>query len=127
MDFIFSSPYVIAASILLVLSLSGLTLIAAKYYIHMLQLEGYFLSQYAVHLFARLRKPSLLFHPQPAKKPLKFTARIVRLYICLALVTLLISALCVFFSAGTAVSFVHSAAAAGFRAGLFLRAFMYAG
>ena len=96
MDFIFSSPYVIAASILLVLSLSGLTLIAAKYYIHMLQLEGYFLSQYAVHLFARLRKPSLLFHPQPAKKPLKFTARIVRLYICLALVTLLVSALCVF-------------------------------
>lgn len=96
MDFIFSSPYVIAASILLVLSLSGLTLIAAKYYIHMLQLEGYFLYQYAVHLFARLRKPSLLFHPQPAKKPLKFTARIVRLYICLALVTLLISALCVF-------------------------------
>ena len=97
MDFIFSSPYVTAASLLLVLSLSGLTLLAAKYYIHMLQLEGYFLSQYTRHLFARIRKPALLFHPQEAKKPLKFTARVVRLYICLALVTLAVSSVCVFF------------------------------
>lgn len=96
-DFIFSSPYITAASILLVLSLSGLTVISAKYYLHMLQLEGYFLSQYAHHLFARIRKPALLFHPQAAKKPLKFTPRIVRLYICLALVALVFSSLCVFY------------------------------
>lgn len=77
--------------IALALVFTALTLFAAKYYIHMLQLEGYFLSQFVSHLFARIRNPRLLFKPQQVKKPLVFTARIKRLYFCLALIVLLIN------------------------------------
>lgn len=70
-----------------------LTLFSAKYYIHMLQLEGYFISQYLPHLFARLKNPKLLKNPQQVKKPLVYTARIKRLYFCLGIITLIISML----------------------------------
>ena len=65
----------------LVISSTLLTLFAAKYYIHMLQLESYFISQYFRHLFARIRKPKLLFGKVQAKKPLVYTARIKRLFV----------------------------------------------
>ena len=71
--------------------ISALVLFLAKYYIHMLQLEGYFVSQYLPHLFARIKNPKFLFKPQPAKKPLVFTARIKRLYLCLFIISLLIN------------------------------------
>lgn len=73
--------------------ISVLALFLAKYYIHMLQLEGYFVSQYIPHLFARIKNPKFLIKPQPAKKPLVFTARIKRLYACLFIVSLMINAL----------------------------------
>ncbi len=73
--------------------ISALVLFLAKYYIHMLQLEGYFVSQYLPHLFARIKNPKFLFKPQPAKKPLVFTARIKRLYFCLFVVCLIINAI----------------------------------
>ena len=63
-----------------VLITTALTLIMAKHYIHMLQLEGYFLSQYLPHLFARIKKPSLFFKKQQVKKPLVYTQRIKRLF-----------------------------------------------
>lgn len=71
--------------------ISALVLFLAKYYIHMLQLEGYFVSQYLPHLFARIKNPKFLFKPQPAKKPLVFTARIKRLYLCLFIISFLIN------------------------------------
>lgn len=71
--------------------ISAFALLLAKYYIHMLQLEGYFVSQYIPHLFKRVRNPKLLFKPQQAKKPLVFTARIKRLYFCLFVITLIIN------------------------------------
>ena len=71
----------------LVISSTLLTLFAAKYYIHMLQLEGYFISQYFRHLFARIRKPKLLFGKVQAKKPLVYTARIKRLFVALGIIT----------------------------------------
>ena len=58
-------------------------LLLAKYYVHMLQLEGYFITQYLPHLFRRVRNPLLLFRKQVAKKPLVFTARVKRLYFCI--------------------------------------------
>ena len=73
--------------------ISVLVLFLAKYYIHMLQLEGYFVSQYVPHLFARIKNPKFLFKPQPTKKPLVFTARIKRLYLCLFIVSFVINGL----------------------------------
>ena len=72
---------------------TAFALFLAKYYIHMLQLEGYFVSQYIPHLFARIRNPKFLFKPQKAKKPLVFTARIKRLYVCLFIITLAVNVL----------------------------------
>lgn len=80
----------------LLIAVTGLTVIAAKYSVHMLQLEGYFLSQFPHHLFARIRRPSLLFHPAPVKKPLKVTARVVRLFICIGLLAALLGAVLIF-------------------------------
>ncbi len=77
----------------LVLSATMLALLTAEYYIHMLQLEGYFLSQYVHHLFARIKNPKLLFKKQQVKKPLVYTARIKRLYFTLAVLVLLINTL----------------------------------
>ncbi|MBR2860763.1 MAG: UDP-N-acetylmuramoyl-tripeptide--D-alanyl-D-alanine ligase [Clostridia bacterium] len=74
--------------ICLILSSTALTLMAAKYYVHMLQLEGYFISQFLHHLFARIRNPKLLFKPAKTKKPLVYTQRIIRLYVCLGILTL---------------------------------------
>lgn len=79
--------------IVLVLSSTALTLFAAKYYVHMLQLEGYFISQYLRHLFARIRKPKLLFCKTQDKKPLVYTARIKRLFFALAVITLVYNVL----------------------------------
>ena len=73
--------------------ISVIALLLAKYYVHMLQLEGYFVSQYLPHLFARVRNPKFLFKPQKAKKPLVFTARIKRLYLCIFIITLIINVL----------------------------------
>ena len=56
----------------------------------MLQLEGYFVSQFLRHLFARVKKPSLIFKKTVQKKPLVYTARIKRLYFVLAVLVLLI-------------------------------------
>ena len=67
----------------------------AKYYIHMLQLEGYFIGQYARHLFARIRKPSL-FKNVAVKKPLVYTARVKRLYVTLFLLTIALGSIFVF-------------------------------
>ena len=75
--------------LVLVLSSTALTLMASRYYIHMLQLEGYFITQYVHHLFARIRKPKLFFNKQKAKKPLVYTARIKRLFFALFLITLI--------------------------------------
>lgn len=72
-------------------AVSVIALLLAKYYVHMLQLEGYFVSQYLPHLFARVRNPKFLFKPQKAKKPLVFTARIKRLYVCIFIITLIIN------------------------------------
>ncbi len=82
------------ARICLILSSTVLTLLAGKYYIHMLQLEGYFISQYNRHLFAHIRSPKLLFSPQKVKKPLKYTSRVIRLYTVLGVLALLFN-LCV--------------------------------
>jgi len=71
----------------LVLAVTLSVTFLAKYSIHMLQLEGYFLSQYRRHLFARLTKPSLLFHKTVAKKPIHYTARVKRLFAVLFLLT----------------------------------------
>ncbi len=73
--------------LVLVLSSTALTLMAANYYVHMLQLEGYFISQYLPHLFARIKKPSILFKKQQVKKPLVYTSRIKRLFVALFLIT----------------------------------------
>jgi UDP-N-acetylmuramoyl-tripeptide--D-alanyl-D-alanine ligase len=78
---------------LLITSSTVLTLMAAEYYVHMLQLEGYFISQYVRHLFARIRNPKLLFKKQTVKKPLVYTARVDRLYVTLAVIVLAINAL----------------------------------
>ncbi len=75
--------------LVLVLSSTALALFASRYYIHMLQLEGYFISQYLPHLFARFKKPKLLFNNQQVKKPLVYTARIKRLFVALFLITFL--------------------------------------
>ncbi len=80
---------ILTARICLIISSVALTLLAGKYYIHMLQLEGYFISQYYRHLFAHIRSPKLLFSPQKAKKPLKFTSRVIRLYVVFGILALL--------------------------------------
>lgn len=74
-----------------------LTLLASNYYLHMAQLEGYFISQYLHHLFARIIHPKYLFKPQPAKKPLHYTQRIIRMYVCLGILVCAIDLLFVFF------------------------------
>lgn len=89
-------PYITVSNILLIISVLILTLFTAKYYIHMLQLEGYFISQYIPHLFARLRNPKLLFNRQKQKKPLVYTARVIRIFICVGLLCSLLSWLMVF-------------------------------
>ncbi len=71
----------------LIVSATALTLISANYYIHMLQLEGYFISQYVHHLFAKIRNPKLLFDTPKVKKPLKYTSRVIRLFICTGILT----------------------------------------
>lgn len=97
--------------ICLALASTALTLIAANYYIHMLQLEGYFISQYVHHLFARVRKPRLILHPIKVKKPLKYTQRVIRLYIALGVVVLafnMIFTVCLFDKISTLINFPAS-------------------
>lgn len=77
------------ARILLTLSSTALTVILSVYYLHMLQLECYFTNQYLHHLFARIRRPKLLFAPQKTKKPLHFTPRMIRLTVITSLLALL--------------------------------------
>lgn len=80
----------IIVRVALCVSSALLVIMAANYYIHMLQLEGYFVSQFLRHLFARVKKPSLIFKKTVQKKPLVYTARIKRLYFVLAVLVLLI-------------------------------------
>lgn len=84
----FSSPYTFAAKIALILTISALTVIFSRYYVHMLQLEGYFISQFLPHLFKRIFHPKTLFSPAKQKKPLVYTARIKRLFVIISLVAL---------------------------------------
>ncbi|MBP5661747.1 MAG: UDP-N-acetylmuramoyl-tripeptide--D-alanyl-D-alanine ligase [Clostridia bacterium] len=88
---------ILFAKILLVCAVTALTVLAARYSVHMMQLEGYFLSQYVPHLFARLRRPRYLLAPPTVKKPLHYTPRILRLLVCLAILTALFA---VFFTFG---------------------------
>lgn len=85
------------ARILLTLSSTALTVILSVYYLHMLQLEGYFTNQYLHHLFARIRRPKLLFAPQKTKKPLHFTPRIIRLTVITTVLVLLYNLCFAFF------------------------------
>jgi len=77
--------------LVLIFSSTALTLMASTYYIHMLQLEGYFIRQYLRHMFARIRSPRLIFNPPKQKKPLKYTQRVIRLIIILAVLTALVN------------------------------------
>lgn len=77
------------AKILLTVCSTALTVILSVYYLHMLQLEGYFVSQFMHHLFARVRRPKLLFSQEKAKKPLHYTQRIIRLLVTVGILALL--------------------------------------
>ena len=94
----FSSPYMFGAKIALILTISALTVIFARYYVHMLQLEGYFISQFLPHLFHRVLHPKTLFSPAKQKKPLVYTARVKRLFVVISFVTLVFcSAIALYF------------------------------
>ncbi len=75
----------------------ALTMLASTYYFHMAQLEGYFISQYLHHLFARIIHPKYLFKPQPTKKPLHYTQRVIRMYVCLGILLCAVESLFLIF------------------------------